>query len=221
MSIKIESNKINGILFPSNSLILSVVDKIRVRSIASRDILFEGDYADFTNGAGVAFASVAALTTYWNLNFNVAPNTLDAQTVQNNGVGQLGDGASTVGATALGVDGIAADAKVMFTAGAHGSLVQSIMISTNDTADVDVILYALDGAVVEPLGVVSVPAGSGNAVLTPNVDGLVALMGLPVNGSSQKHIPLKAAMVLKVAVLGAMTENKILTATTTGLDYIA
>jgi len=40
-------------------------------------------------------------------------------TVLNGSVGVLGTGASTVGATAINIDGIAADAKVCYTAGAY------------------------------------------------------------------------------------------------------
>lgn len=142
-------------------------------------------------------------------------------TVLNGGVAKLGDGASTVGATALGVDGIAADAKVCYTAGAYGGIVESLMASTNDTAAVNVLVYILDGSTVHPLGIVNVPLSSGNSGTVPNVDLINGLIGLPVNSVYKKYIPLRANVVLKVAILAAMTANKILFVKSTGVDFVA
>ena len=142
-------------------------------------------------------------------------------TVLNGGVATLGTGSSTVGATALNVDGIAADAKVCYTAGAYGGIVESLMISTNDTAAVNVLVYGLEGSTVHPFGIVAVPASSGNLGTAANVDAINALQGLPINGMYKKYIPLRPNMTLKVAVLAAMTANKILVAKSTGVDYIA
>jgi len=142
-------------------------------------------------------------------------------TVLNGGVAKLGDGASTVGATALGVDGIAADAKVCYTAGAYGGMVESLMASTNDTVTVNVFVYGLDGATVHPFGIVNVPLSSGNLGTAPNVDLINGLAGLPINSVYKKYIPLRANMTLKVAVLAAMTLNKILWVKSTGVDFIA
>jgi len=146
-------------------------------------------------------------------------------TVLNNGVCQLGTGASTVGATALGIDGIAADAKVCYTAGAYGGMVESLLLSTTDTTAVNVFVYGLDGATVHPFGIVAVPINSGNLATASNVDALAGagytIIGLPINASGKRYIPLKANMTLKVSVLAAMTVNKILIATATGVDYVA
>jgi hypothetical protein len=142
-------------------------------------------------------------------------------TVLNGGVCQLGTGASTVGATALGIDGIAADAKVCYTAGQYGGIVESLMLSTNDTAAVNVFVYAMEGAVVHPLGIVNVPLSSGNGASIPNVDALNAIQGLPKNAAGLKYLPLRPNMTLKVAVLAAMTANKVLIAKTTGVDFVA
>lgn len=142
-------------------------------------------------------------------------------TVLNGSVCKLGDGASTVGATALGVDGIAADAKVCYTAGQYGGIVESLMLSINDTAAVNVLLYAMEGAVVHPIGIVSVPINSGNLGTAPNVDALTNIAGLPKNAAGVKYLPLRAGMTLKVAVLAAMTANKVLFAKTTGVDFVA
>lgn len=142
-------------------------------------------------------------------------------TVLNGGVGVLGTGASTVGATAVGIDGIAADAKVCYTAGAYGGIIESLMVSTNDTAAVNVIVYLLDGATVHPLGVVNIPINSGNLGTAANVDVINGLQGLPINSVFKKYIPLRPNMTLKVAVLAAMTANKYVWAKAMGVDYVA
>jgi hypothetical protein len=143
-------------------------------------------------------------------------------TVLNGGSAILGTGASTVGATLIGVDGIAADAKVCYTAGAYGGIVESLMLSTNDTAAVNALIYAMEGvAVVHVLGIVPVPLSSGNALNVLNVDGLTNLKGLPYNAAGKPYLSLRANMTLKVAVLAAMTANKYLFAKTTGVDFSA
>jgi hypothetical protein len=142
-------------------------------------------------------------------------------TVLNGGVAKLGDGASTVGATALGVDGIAADAKICYTAGAYGGMVESLIASTNDTAAVNVFIYVLDGSTVHPVGIVNVPLSSGNSGTVPAVDLINGLAGLPINSVYKKYIPLRPNLVLKVAVLAAMTTNKMLWVKSTGVDFVA
>jgi hypothetical protein len=142
-------------------------------------------------------------------------------TVLNGGVGKLGTGASTVAATALGTDGIAADAKVVYTAGAYGGIVESLSLSTDDSSAVNVLVYAMEGSTVHPLGVVPVPALSGASGSALNVDGLAQLQGLPKNSVYKPYIPLRANMTLKIAVLANMTVNKILFAKATGVDFVA
>jgi hypothetical protein len=142
-------------------------------------------------------------------------------TVLNGGSAILGTGASTVGATLIGVDGIAADAKVVYTAGAYGGIVESLMLSTNDTAAVNALIYAMEGAVVHVLGIVPVPLSSGNALNVLNVDGLTNLKGLPYNAAGKPYLPLRANMTLKIACLAAMTANKFLFGKATGVDFSA
>lgn len=145
-------------------------------------------------------------------------------TVLNGSIAKLGDGASTVGATLLGVDGIAADAKVCYTAGAYGGIIESLIININDTVAVNVLVYIVEGGVVNPLGIVNIPISSGSLGTVPAVDALngtgICLNGLPFNSVFKKYIPMKPNATLKVAVLAAMTANKILFAKTTGTDYI-
>jgi len=146
-------------------------------------------------------------------------------TVLNCGVAKLGDGASTVGATALGVDGNAADAKACYTAGAFGGMVESLIMNTNDTAAVNVLVYELNGSTIIPKGIVNIPANSGNIGTVAAVNALagigVTLIGFPINANGKAYIPLRPNSQLKVATLGAMTANKCLWASADGVDYIA
>lgn len=140
----------------------------------------------------------------------------------NSGNCQLGTGASTVGATAIGVDGSAADAKAVYTAGAYGGIVQSLMISSNDTAAVNAIIYKLDGAVVKHLGIVNIPIGAGTNGTVANINAFAGsgstLIGLPIDSNGNYYIYMKPNEVLKIAVLAAMTANKVIWATSQGLD---
>jgi len=142
-------------------------------------------------------------------------------TVLNGGVAVLGTGASTVGLTAINVDGIAADAKVVYTAGAYGGMINSLIVSTNDSAAINAIIYIMDGAVVHHCGVVNIPASSGTNGVAANVDIINAIQGLPIDSTFRKYIQLRPNCTVKIAVIAAMTANKILIAKATGLDYIA
>lgn len=154
----------------------------------------------------------------------LAVNMPKYATVLNGGVGVLGTGASTVEATVIGVDGAAADAKVVYTAGAYGGRVESLMASTDNSAAVTLIVYAVDvtgGGIVHPLGICTLPITSGAAATIANVDVINSLVGLPINAQFQKYIPLRPNMTLKVAVLAALAANKYVWAKTTGLDLVA
>jgi hypothetical protein len=142
--------------------------------------------------------------------------------VLNRGVGVLGTGASTVGATAIGVDGSAADAKVCYTAGAFGGICESIIVSTdNSAALVGIIVYILDVATVNPLGTVSVPLSSGSTAAAPAADIINGLPGLPINSVYKKYIPLKANQTIKIASVSALTANKYIWVSTSGVDFVA
>jgi hypothetical protein len=150
-----------------------------------------------------------------------AENKPKYATVLNGSVGVLGTGASTVGATALTADGSAADAKTIYTAGAYGGIVESVTLVTDDTAAVVARLYILDGATVKPLGTIPIPIQSGDLSTALSVDALASISSLPINSVYKKYIPLKANCQLKLAVKTAMTANKYLIGTTTGVDFIA
>jgi hypothetical protein len=70
-------------------------------------------------------------------------------------------------------------ARVIWTAGTNGSLIEAVSITSTDTSAVEVDLYLSDGATVYGLGSVAVAAGSGT-------DGGTTA---PVNGLNQTELP--------------------------------
>jgi len=109
-----------------------------------------------------------------------------------------------------------------FTAGAYGSIIESLVISTDDTAAVNVWFYIYRGTTVIPLGIVNTPLRSGDLGTVANVDALagsgISLIGLPVNAQGKRFISLEASDVLKFTVLATMTAAKSLYVTAIGFD---
>ena len=141
--------------------------------------------------------------------------------VPNSGVGSITASSNTV---TVGAD---ANGATIYTAGTSGGRVYVLLASLNDTVAVNLILYILDGATVLPLGMVLVPASSGNIAATPNVNLLdpsnatQKLLGLPVDENGNRYIPLKASQILKGGALANLTALKILYVTAIGSDYQA
>lgn len=134
----------------------------------------------------------------------------------NNGVGVLN--AATAGAMGSDTNGV-----TIYTAGAYGGRVESLMMSTDDTAAVNVFVYILNGSTVKPLGIVNIPLSSGNTASLFNIDALrgsgVTLQGLPLDVTGKPYIPLMANEVLKGATLANMTAAKKAHLTALGADF--
>jgi hypothetical protein len=109
-----------------------------------------------------------------------------------------------------------------FTAGAYGAIVESLVISTDDTAAVNVFFYIYRGTTVIPLGIVNVPLRSGDLGTVANVDALagsgISLIGAIVNAQGKRIIVLEASDELKFAVLASMTAAKSIYVTASGFD---
>lgn len=130
-------------------------------------------------------------------------------------------GISIVNATGAGTLGSDANGVTIYTAGASGSRVYSLMLSTTDTAANNVFLYIKSGANVYPVGQINVPINSGNIASTPCVDGLnsTSCPGLPFDGTGKPYIELAANATLKMSVIAAVTAAKTLYASALGADY--
>lgn len=117
------------------------------------------------------------------------------------GVGVLtGTTAGSLGSNNNGV--------TIYTAGSAGGRVISLMASTNDTVTINVYLYIYRGTTVVPIGLVNIPASSGNtnAARFP-VDFLQGtnLPGLPIDNTGRQYIPLLANDVLKASTIANLS----------------
>lgn len=114
------------------------------------------------------------------------------------------------------------NAATIATAGASGARVNSLMASTDDTVTVNVLLFIYRGTTVQPLGMVNIPASSGNtnAARFP-VDLLdpTNLPGLPIDNTGKRYIELGPNDVLKCGALANLTAAKTCYVTAQGAQY--
>lgn len=100
--------------------------------------------------------------------------------------------------------------KTLLTVGASGARVDSIHITSDDTAAMTVVFYVAIGGANYLLGQTPVPAGSG--VANPWVEGLDSI-------NAGNVLVLPAAAILKCAVSTTVTTAKTVTLTAFGGDF--
>ena len=111
-----------------------------------------------------------------------------------------------------------------YTAGTAGGRVMSLTAVTDDTVTVNVFVWILRGATVIPIALVNVPLSSGNTNAARfNVDFLdgVNILGLPLDNTGKRYIPLLAGDVLRVGALANLTAAKTCWVHASGSDYQA
>jgi len=138
--------------------------------------------------------------------------------VPNGSVALIAASANTV-TLGSNTNGVAA-----YTAGSKGGRVMSLTAVTDDTVTVNVFIYIYRGTTVIPIGLVNVPLSSGNTFAAKtNVDFLdgVNIVGLPVDNTGRRYIPLLASDVLKVGALANLTAAKTCWVQASGNDYQA
>lgn len=136
--------------------------------------------------------------------------------VPNGGVALIAASSNTV---TLGNDTNGATA---YTAGTAGGRVMSLTAVTDDTVTVNVFVWILRGATVIPIALVNVPLSSGNTNAARfNVDFLdgVNILGLPLDNTGKRYIPLLAGDVLRVGALANLTAAKTCWVSAHGNDY--
>lgn len=136
--------------------------------------------------------------------------------VPNGGVALIAASANTV---TLGSN---ANGATCYTAGASGGRVMSLTAVTDDTVTVNVFVYIYRGSTVIPIGLVNVPLSSGNTnAARYNVDFLdgVNIVGLPIDNTGKRYIPLLPNDVLKVGALANLTAAKTCWVQASGNDY--
>lgn len=138
--------------------------------------------------------------------------------VPNGGVATLTASSNTV---TLGSD---TNGEACYTAGNKGGRVMSLTAVTDDTVTVNVFVYILRSSTVIPLGLVNVPLSSGNTNAARfNVDFLdgVNIVGLPLDNTGRRYIPLMPNDVLKCGALANLTTAKTCWVHASGNDYQA
>lgn len=111
-----------------------------------------------------------------------------------------------------------------YTAGTAGGRVMSLTAVTDDTVTVNVFVYIYRGTTVIPLGLVNVPLSSGNTNAARfNVDFLdgINIVGLPIDNTGKRYIPLMANDILKVGSLAGLSLTKTCWVHASGSDYQA
>ena len=136
--------------------------------------------------------------------------------VPNGGVALIAASANTV---TLGSN---TNGETAYTAGTAGGRVMSLTAVTDDTVTVNVFVWILRGATVIPIALVNVPLSSGNTNAARfNVDFLdgVNIVGLPLDNTGKRYIPLLAGDVLRVGALANLTAAKTCWVQASGNDY--
>jgi hypothetical protein len=131
-------------------------------------------------------------------------------------------GVGVLTGTTIGTLGSNTNGVTIYTAGADGGRVLSLMASTDDTVTINVFLYIYRSTTVVPIGLVNIPLSSGNtnAARFP-VDFLngTNLPGLPIDNTGRQYIPLIANDVLKATTLANLTAAKSAWLTAHCADY--
>lgn len=133
-------------------------------------------------------------------------------------------GVAALTGTTIGTLGSNTNGVTIYTAGAYGGRVISLTGVTDDTVTVNVFLYIYRGTTVIPIGLVNIPLSSGNTNAARfNVDFLdgVNILGLPLDNTGRRYIPLMPNDVLKATTLANLTSAKTCWVHGSGNDYQA
>jgi hypothetical protein len=136
----------------------------------------------------------------------------------------LNGGVAILTGTTIGTLGSNTNGVLGYTAGSQGGRVISVMATTDDLTTINVFVYILRGATVLPIGMVNIPASSGNtnAARFP-VDFLngTNLPGLPVDNTGRQYISLLAGDQLRFTTLANLVAGKFAYINVSGVDYQA
>lgn len=109
----------------------------------------------------------------------------------------------------------------LMSAGANGSIIESINCSLTDTTANGLQVYLNDGTTNHLLGTVTIPISSGNVAGTAAVDILRAgmLPGVPVDSNGNYTLFVPSGFSVKVAATAAPAATKVLDVVAMGADY--
>ncbi len=140
------------------------------------------------------------------------------QTIQNGKVSLV----NATGAVGTTLTTAPSNAQLLFTAGAEGAVVKSIMVTSDDTSARVLVFYiSSDGTTYYPLCTVNVPLNSGATGAIVNIDilGSAVVVGLPVDQAGRPIILLKATERIYVGTQVAVTAAKFINIVLQAEDY--
>lgn len=114
------------------------------------------------------------------------------------------------------------DAQALIAAGANGTKVESITVSSTDTDAHVLQLFINDGTNNHLLSEIAIPASSGNTSSAPAVSVLQSAQisgSLPYDSNGNRYIYLANGWSLQVAVTVAVTSDDIVDVVATGGDF--
>jgi hypothetical protein len=112
--------------------------------------------------------------------------------------------------------------QLIFTPGADDSGVVAIIVTSNDTAAINLQIFRTVSGTDYLLGTVRIPASSGVGGATASVDvlGSTLLPGLPTDNTGKPYLPVqKTTDTLRAAPLATMTAGKTCTVNVFGDSY--
>jgi hypothetical protein len=132
-------------------------------------------------------------------------------------------GRAVIPAGVAGALGANTNAQTAYPAApAEGGRCYGLIASTDDTSAVNLLIQIEKGnGDIIPLGLVNVPANSGNAASTPMVDLLSASVcpGLPIDNMGKRYIELAGGDKVIVSTLAAITATKKCIVSSQGASY--
>lgn len=111
--------------------------------------------------------------------------------------------------------------KSLAAAGTNGTKIDALLVTSNDTANRDLVLYATISATNYPLGIVQIPLTAGTVNSVPTVDVLrsAQIPGLAYDAFGNKILYLASGTTLSVAAGTTVTTAKQLTIFAQGADF--
>lgn len=132
---------------------------------------------------------------------------------------------SAIAAQAIDNSGVVTNHQLLYTAGASGAIVKSLLITSNDTAARYATAWIQPGGTgaIIPLGTVAVPATAGLSAtgILQNIDvlGNPYLTGLAIDNSGKPCLLLEAGTKLFIGLVAALTANKAMFIFTQAEDF--
>ncbi len=135
----------------------------------------------------------------------------------------INSGVGVLAGTTIGTLGSNTNGTTIYTAGAFGGRIVSLIGATDDTSARDVWIYILrGGSTVIPIGLVNIPLSTGNLTASRFVVDFLNgtnIPGLPLENTGRQYIPLMPNDVLRASTTANLTSGRSLWITANGMDY--